>query len=49
MKNYMVQSVVAASGNTNRNKGSYPTKQDGRNTTDVQSFDMSSIVLSPTT
>lgn len=49
VKNYMVQSVVAASGNTNRNKGSYPTKQDGRNTTDVQSFDMSSIVLSPTT
>lgn len=48
VKNYMVQSVVAASGNTNRNKGSYPTKQKDRNSTDVQSFDMSTIVLTPT-
>ncbi len=47
--NYMVQSVVASSGNTNRNKGSYPTKQDGRNNVDVQNFDMESIVLNPTT
>ncbi len=45
--NYMVQSVVSASGNTNRNKGSYPTKQEERNNTDVQNFDMSTIVLNP--
>lgn len=47
VNNYMVQSVVAASGNTNRNKGSYPTKQKERNSVSVQNFDMNSIVLNP--
>ena len=47
VNNYMVQSVVAATGNTNSNKGSYPTRQDGRNSTNVQSFDMTTIVLNP--
>lgn len=42
---YMVKSVVASSGNTNRHKGSYPVKQDGTNSTPIQSFDMSTIVL----
>lgn len=41
--NYMVKSVVAASGNSNRHKGSYPVKQDGTSNGTVQSFDMSSI------
>lgn len=43
--NYMVKSVVVASDNTNRNKGSYPTKQENANTTTVINFDMTSIVL----
>lgn len=47
--NYMVKSVVAASGNANRHKGSYPVKQDGTNNTTVQNFDMSSIEYTPTT
>lgn len=47
VNNYMVQSVVASSGNTNSQKGSFPTKQDKRNTTNVQNFDMDSIKLSP--
>lgn len=42
---YMVKSVVASSGNTNRHKGSYPVKQDGTNSTPIQSFDMSTIAL----
>lgn len=41
--NYMVKSVVVASGNTNRHKGSYPVKQDGINNTTIQSFDMKKI------
>lgn len=45
VNNYMVQSVVSASGNTNRNKGSYPTKQQSANTTTVLNFDMTSVVL----
>lgn len=45
--NYMVQSVVASSDNTNRNKGSYPTKQEHANTTTVSNFDMTTIVLNP--
>ncbi|MDE6672427.1 MAG: type II secretion system GspH family protein [Ruminococcus sp.] len=45
--NYMVQSVVASSSNSNRNKGSYPTKQDSANTDTVSSFDMTTIVLNP--
>ncbi|MDE6035861.1 MAG: type II secretion system GspH family protein [Ruminococcus sp.] len=47
VNNYMVQSVVASRSNINRNKGSYPTKQDSANTTDINSFDMTSIVLNP--
>ncbi|MDE6005685.1 MAG: hypothetical protein K2G88_09910, partial [Oscillospiraceae bacterium] len=43
--NYIVKSVVAASSNSNRNKGSYPTKQDNANTTTVSTFDMTSVVL----
>ena len=42
---YMVKSVVASSGNTNRHKVSYPVKQDGTNSTPIQSFDMSTIAL----
>ncbi len=42
---YMVKSVVASSGNTNHHKGSYPVKQDGTNSTPIQSFDMSTIAL----
>ncbi|MDE5558337.1 MAG: type II secretion system GspH family protein [Ruminococcus sp.] len=46
--NYMVQSVVASSDNTNRNKGSYPTKQENANTSDtVVNFPMDDIVLNP--
>lgn len=43
--NYMVKSVVAASSDSNRNKGSYPTKQESANTTTVNNFDMTTIVL----
>ncbi|MDE6679576.1 MAG: prepilin-type N-terminal cleavage/methylation domain-containing protein [Ruminococcus sp.] len=46
VENYMVKSVVSASGNSNRHKGSYPTKQDSINSTTIQGFDMSTIVLS---
>ena len=45
--NYMVQSVVASRSNSNRNKGSYPTKQDSANTTTVNTFDMTTVVLNP--
>ena len=45
--NYMVQSVVASSSNSNRNKGSYPTKQKNANTTTVSTFDMTTVVLNP--
>lgn len=47
VENYMVKSVVAASSNINRNKGSYPTKQGSANTTNVNNFDMTTIVLNP--
>ncbi|MDE5583430.1 MAG: type II secretion system GspH family protein [Ruminococcus sp.] len=47
VNNYMVQSVVASSGNTNSQKGSYPTRQEHRNNTTVQNFDMDSIKLTP--
>lgn len=49
VKNYMVESVVASSGNNNRHKGSYPVKQDGTSGTSVQSFDMTGIVYIPET
>lgn len=45
VENYMVKSVVSASGNSNRHKGSYPTKQENTNSTTVQAFDMTTIVL----
>ncbi len=45
VENYMVKSVVAATGNTNRNKGSYPVKQKERNNSNVSTFDMNSIAL----
>ncbi|MDE6835044.1 MAG: type II secretion system GspH family protein [Ruminococcus sp.] len=45
VNNYMVKSVVASSSDTNRNKGSYPTKQKNANTDTVRNFDMTSIVL----
>lgn len=41
--NYIVKSVVASSGNTNRHKGSYPVKQDGTNNTTVFDFNMKDI------
>lgn len=47
VKNYLVQSVVAASGDNNRHKGSYPTKQDSTNSTSIQTFDMTTIDLTP--
>ncbi len=43
--NYMVKSVVSASDNSNRHKGSYPVKQDSTSSTNIQSFDMNTIVL----
>lgn len=49
VNNYMVKSVVSASDNTNRHKGSYPVKQEGTNTTDIQSFDMTAIEYTETT
>lgn len=45
--NYMVKSVVAASGNTNRHKGSYPVKQDGTKNGTIQGFDMETIEYTP--
>lgn len=45
--NYMVKSVVASSGNSNRHKGSYPVKQEGANSTNIQTFDMDKIALTP--
>lgn len=48
VKNYMVKSVVAASGNTNRHKGSYPVKQDGTKNGTVKDFNMKSIEYTTT-
>lgn len=45
VQNYMVKSVVASSGNTNRHKGSYPTKQDDPTSVSVYNFDMDAIAL----
>lgn len=45
VENYMVKSVVAATANANRHKGSYPVKQEKINSTTIQSFDMDTIAL----
>lgn len=45
VQNYMVKSVVASSGNTNRHKGSYPIKQDDPTSVSVYDFEMDAIAL----
>lgn len=48
VQNYMVKSVVASSGNTNRHKGSYPIKQDDPTSVSVYDFEMDAIALPST-